>query len=303
MMPGMPEPHAPRSPGWPRNATRRRLSLAIVILAALAVAWAISDNAPVAAIEIEAAAASTSAAATAQNTERDFSKFAHTSGAHSRLPCATCHRSGAGETQATRPGHRPCAACHSQKFAALGGPICTICHKTAEPKDGALKPAPTLKSFGVRFEHSRHARADCASCHKAANRGVALTIPAGAAAHATCYQCHNAGAQAEGRDIASCSTCHAAGGAFQTTMAAKAYQVNFNHAAHTRKANLNCSECHRLRAGGGRDQVTAPQPLMHHASPSAQSCMTCHNNKRAFGGDDFGDCKRCHTGPTFRFKK
>jgi hypothetical protein len=29
--------------------------------------------------------------------------------------------------------------------------------------------------------------------------------------------------------------------------------------------------------------------------------MTCHNNRRAFGGDDFADCKRCHTGQTFRF--
>jgi hypothetical protein len=29
--------------------------------------------------------------------------------------------------------------------------------------------------------------------------------------------------------------------------------------------------------------------------------MSCHNDKRAFGGDDFSDCKRCHQGPTFRF--
>jgi hypothetical protein len=29
--------------------------------------------------------------------------------------------------------------------------------------------------------------------------------------------------------------------------------------------------------------------------------MTCHNGKRAFGGDDFTSCKRCHTGPAWRF--
>jgi hypothetical protein len=29
--------------------------------------------------------------------------------------------------------------------------------------------------------------------------------------------------------------------------------------------------------------------------------MTCHNGKRAFGGDDFSSCKRCHQGAHFYF--
>jgi hypothetical protein len=29
--------------------------------------------------------------------------------------------------------------------------------------------------------------------------------------------------------------------------------------------------------------------------------MTCHDGKRAFGGDDFTSCKRCHTGSVWRF--
>lgn len=299
----MTHPSTPRSPGWPRTLKRRGLSLALVALVALGFAFTIPE-APAGALanEIDASPAPATSASTAQNAEADFSKFAHTSGAHSRLPCATCHRPAGSAPQATRPGHRPCAGCHSQKFAALGGPICTICHKTAEPTDGALKPPPKLLSFGVRFDHSRHTSANCANCHKAASRGIALTIPAGAAAHAVCYQCHNAGAQAGGRDIASCSTCHAQGRTARANMAARAYQVNFSHAAHGSKAQLSCSQCHRLRNGAGRDQVSEPQPLMHHAAASAQSCMTCHNDKQAFGGDDFTDCKRCHTGPTFRFR-
>jgi hypothetical protein len=47
--------------------------------------------------------------------------------------------------------------------------------------------------------------------------------------------------------------------------------------------------------------VSAPQPLNHHAAPRAFSCMSCHNGKRAFGGDDFSVCNRCHTGTTWRF--
>jgi hypothetical protein len=29
--------------------------------------------------------------------------------------------------------------------------------------------------------------------------------------------------------------------------------------------------------------------------------MTCHDGKRAFGGDDFTVCKRCHQGTAWRF--
>src|SRR6185369_4474692 len=160
MMTRMPISSPPRSHGWPRALKRRWLSLAVVALVALGFAFAMTE-APAGALANE------NNAATAQKAEADFSKFAHSSGAHSRLPCATCHRREGNAPQAIRPGHRPCAGCHSQKFAALGGPICTICHKTAEPTDGALKPPPKLSSFGVRFDHARHASANCASCHKA----------------------------------------------------------------------------------------------------------------------------------------
>jgi hypothetical protein len=29
--------------------------------------------------------------------------------------------------------------------------------------------------------------------------------------------------------------------------------------------------------------------------------MTCHDGKRAFGGDDFSACKRCHTANRWYF--
>src|SRR5262249_45729047 len=145
----------------------------------------------------------------------DYAKFAHTSGAHSRLPCATCHRRDNGATPAVRPGHRPCAACHSQKFAAQSGPICTVCHPSAEPKTATkpaeLKPLKVWQGFAVKFDPPRHTSAACKICHKSANRGIARALPTGAAAHAVCYQCHKTGAQADGRDISSCGTCHAPG--------------------------------------------------------------------------------------------
>src|ERR1051326_170043 len=48
-------------------------------------------------------------------------------------------------------------------------------------------------------------------------------------------------------------------------------------------------------------QVSAPSPLNHHASMRAFSCASCHNGKRAFGGDDFSVCKRCHKGSAWHF--
>jgi len=65
---------------------------------------------------------------------------------------------------------------------------------------------------------------------------------------------------------------------------------------------MNCATCHNVRAGApqGR-QVTSTTPTQHFGSARGQSCITCHNERRAFGGDDFSSCKRCHKGKTFRF--
>lgn len=233
----------------------------------------------------------------------DFSKFAHTEPGHARLPCLLCHRREDNSVRPRLPGHTPCTGCHVQQFADAGSPICTICHTNVQT--GAVKTFPSLKSFNVVFDHARHTaglRVACATCHKPARRGVALSIPAGLNAHATCFQCHTPQAQSGGRDISSCNVCHNTGGYARTPESAQAYRVNFSHAKHGAPAKLNCNSCHQVRAGAPqRRQVTAPVPQEHKKSLRAQSCMTCHNGQRAFGGYDFSSCKNCHTGGSFRF--
>ena len=247
-----------------------------------------------------------SPAPAAREASGDFSKFSHTA-THAALPCLICHRR---ENNSTRPGlprHTPCAGCHTQRFTDPGSPICTICHTDAQSH--AVKAFPPLKSFTMRFDHARHTtgsarpQAGCANCHQPARRGVALSIPAGSGAHATCFQCHAPGAKSSGgSDISSCATCHSPGSPSRTSTSAAAYKMSFSHARHSRLQALSCTECHSIRAGASRsNQVMAPQPLMHHASPGARSCATCHNNKRAFGIESFGDCKRCHQGAHFYF--
>lgn len=237
-----------------------------------------------------------------QSSPTDFSKFSHSNPNHARLPCLLCHRR-ENAARPTLPGadnHLPCTGCHAQQFADNNNAMCGICHTDA--KSGILKPFPRMKSFRMKFDHSLHQRtpgAGCATCHRPARGGVALSIPAGFNAHTTCYRCHNPQALAGGRDISTCGTCHQLGSYSRTPELAAAFRVNFSHGKHQK---LTCNECHRVRAGmPQRRQVTAPQPLHHHARAHSQSCMSCHDGKRAFGGDDFSACARCHTGTLWRF--
>lgn len=235
----------------------------------------------------------------------DSASFSHAGNAHARLPCLLCHKRDSNSPQPKLPGHLPCAGCHVQEFANAGSMMCTICHTNVQ--SGAVKPFPALKTFAVRFDHAVHTGAGrttmgCATCHRPARRGVAVSIPARLGAHATCFQCHGPGTRArDGRDIASCSTCHDLGTLARTSESSRAFRLNFSHAEHGSRQKLGCSACHSVRPGGFQsNQVTAPQPAMHKASPRAMSCMSCHNDKRAFGIADFKNCRRCHEGKSFR---
>jgi c(7)-type cytochrome triheme protein len=233
----------------------------------------------------------------------DYSNFQHSSRNHSRLPCLLCHRREGNTSVPKLPGssgHLPCAGCHAQQFSSSDSPICTICH--TDVKTGAMKSFPRLKSFRMKFDHSLHAEmgnVSCATCHKPFRAGVAMSIPSSFNAHSTCYRCHTPRAQASGRDISSCGTCHQLGSYSRTPTFTQAFRVGFSHAKHQKET---CTECHQVRADmPQRRQVTQPQPLNHHATGAGQSCMTCHDGKRAFGGDDFTVCKRCHQGTAWRF--
>ena len=225
--------------------------------------------------------------------------FPHSNPSHSRLPCLLCHRRATDSAQPIRSlGHTPCSGCHVEEFAASSGPLCTICHVQAGAAE--MKPFPPLQSFNMTFDHARHRGVVCSTCHKPERRGVAFSIPAGSSAHTTCYSCHAPRAQSGDRDISSCGACHKPGPYRRTPVFTKAYRVSFSHNKHGARQNLNCADCHRVRAGmPQRRQVTSPAPTQHFGSERAQSCMTCHNNKRAFG-ENFADCRKCHQGTTFR---
>lgn len=240
---------------------------------------------------------------------QDYSKFSHTSpGAHADFSnpanCASCHQRNGTAAQPTFPGHKACIDCHLTQFTTTNIPMCTICHVNdlGNPHPG-MKNFPGLRTFRVSFDHAQHTGvgANCASCHKpGARRGAALTIPAGLNAHTQCYTCHSPGLSAS--NLSSCGTCHNSVGAYARTPATgRAFSFSFSHATHGARQRLNCTDCHTVRAGLPQSrQVSSPATFQHFARSRAQSCMTCHNGKRAFGEADFGDCKKCHKGATFR---
>jgi c(7)-type cytochrome triheme protein len=225
------------------------------------------------------------------------SRFNHQTVQHRRMPCLVCHVRSDSRATPKLPGHVPCSSCHVQEFSGNTAQMCTICHTAT-----SLKPFPGLRSFNAVFDHSKHMRqTNCATCHRPASRGVALSIPARLSAHTTCFQCHTPNATSGGRNIGSCSTCHQPGRLVRTSTNARSFRMNFSHAEHTRK-NLACSECHTVRPGRVRgQQVSSPQPAMHFAPARSTSCATCHNERRAFGDQNFSNCRKCHEGASFRF--
>ncbi len=273
---------------WTQAERYRAFSLVLVLAAIGALSFALT------------ASAGETVAEPAGPQDTDYSRFDHRNQYHGRLPCLLCHRRDDNSPRIGFPGkpnHLPCAGCHTVQFSDPASPICTICHTNADA--GLMKRFPGLKSFGSKFDHSRHRGVNCATCHRPVQRGVALSIPSGPTAHVTCFQCHSSRSS---DSMVSCGTCHQPGRLVRTSQSAAAFRKNFSHASHVAGRNMNCTTCHTVRPGAARGrQMSAPQASMHFAPGKAQSCATCHNGKRAFGSDDFSNCRRCHEGKTFKF--
>ncbi|HUQ33789.1 MAG TPA: cytochrome c3 family protein [Pyrinomonadaceae bacterium] len=248
---------------------------------------------------------------------QDYSRFSHSyPGAHAALAgrwsCAICHDRRNNSVEPGFPQHKDCISCHQTQFTTPGSPLCSICH-TAEglnQQQPPLKKFPGLKSFNAEFDHAQHTsglaearpQMGCATCHAPARRGVSKTIPANLSAHQTCYQCHTPGKLSGGVDISSCGACHATARYAPTSAAARSFRIGFSHAEHGPRQSLNCDSCHNVGARGlpqGR-QVSSTFPAQHFPAKRAQNCATCHNGQRSFGETNFNDCKRCHSGQTFR---
>jgi len=252
------------------------------------------------------------AGASLQGSDLDYSTFKHNTQRHASLGCTDCHQRSDNSASPKFPGHKACTSCHLAQFVTPNVPMCVICHSDVNSSNPPLKnfPGRFNEPFNVKFDHAQHmtgaARpaSGCVACHsRVRSRPAALSIPAGLSAHNQCYTCHTPNSRSNaGREIASCGVCHDQKGYSRTSTNARSFRFAFSHAKHGGAQRLDCSDCHSLTAGAPQSrQVSSPAPAEHFATSRGMSCLTCHNGKRSFGGDlAFKDCRRCHTGGTFR---
>ena len=251
-------------------------------------------------------------AGAAQGPDVDYSRFIHTSQRHASLACTACHQRSDNSATPRFPGHKACTGCHLAQFVTPNVPMCVICHTDVNSSNPPLKafPARFNESFNVKFDHAQHMSGSarpgsgCAACHtRVRNRPAALSIPTSLSAHNQCYSCHTPESKSNsGREIASCGVCHDQRAYSRTTANARAFRYSFSHAKHGAPQRLGCSDCHTLTAGAPQSrQVSSPATAEHFPTSRGRSCRTCHDGRRSFGGDlAFKDCRRCHSGATFK---
>ncbi|HXI26712.1 MAG TPA: cytochrome c3 family protein [Pyrinomonadaceae bacterium] len=246
----------------------------------------------------------------AQSNDQDYSKFLHTSSKHASIGCNECHRRTDNSSRPSFPGHKACTSCHLTQFTTPTLPMCSICHQSVNGNDPPRKAFPDKfkESFNMKFDHAQHMtgsarpKSGCVGCHSGGlRRGAALSIPAGMGAHDGCYACHTPNATANGRDLASCGVCHATKAYARTPTDSPAYRIGFSHAEHGTRQRLECSSCHNYTAGLPQRRQVSSTRAQQHFPTGNNSCATCHNGRRSFGGDlDFKACRRCHEGSSFR---
>lgn len=209
---------------------------------------------------------------------------------HSGLNCNSCHNSlSASKMSVITVGMHAgaansCASCHNNQ-RAFGANDFTDCRKCHEQ-------VANTSSFGVRFNHANHTKANCVTCHKSGGNGLNFSVPNGQNAHTTCFQCHSPMKDRGSFSTSKCFQCHQAG---STNQLAASIQVKGGIFNHTKHRGMSCNACHKIGGNG----VSEPTIAMHKAGKGSFSCATCHNNQKAFGGDDFTDCKRCHVNNKF----
>jgi c(7)-type cytochrome triheme protein len=233
--------------------------------------------------------------------DKSYNTFSHSVPEHKEINCDSCHKREANSLKLDYSGHDSCISCHLNEFTNPESGICTICHDDLQKVPATMKSFPIRfnEQFNMKFDHAAHSQgagrpqAGCAACHQP--QGAAQAIPVGINTHATCFTCHTPESK-----IGSCNYCHETAPYRRTVSTRTIFKAVFSHTDHTFRQGVNCNECHTVKAGAPQSkQVSTPVAVQHFESGGAVSCRTCHNDRRAFGEENFANCKRCHEGTGF----
>ncbi|HKP70105.1 MAG TPA: cytochrome c3 family protein [Pyrinomonadaceae bacterium] len=234
--------------------------------------------------------------------DKTFTEFSHSIPEHKKFECNSCHRREGKANDLKFAGHDSCVGCHISQFTnPEQQTMCVICHSDMNATPPPTKEFPTKfeEGFNMKFVHASHVSGEgrppegCASCHESA--GAGKTIPVGVEAHTNCYTCHT-----PDKKIGSCNVCHELAPYRRTPPGRYVFKAVFSHREHSGAQGLNCADCHTVRAGQQGSQVSTIVAQEHNGA--GNSCASCHNGSRAFGGNDvtnMASCKRCHSGSGF----
>jgi hypothetical protein len=190
-------------------------------------------------------------------------------GAHSTLPCASCHR----PNTPYRKTASTCIGCHKSDDAHRGGlgTDCLSCHGTKSWRQTTFDHDKT--DFPLT---NRHRTVSCAACHAGERyKGTPKQ----------CASCHMPDDVHRGSQGPQCGNCH-------TT--ADWTSQKFDHARETgfpllgRHGHISCQDCHR--SGN-----------LH--EPIPKDCAGCHKSDDRHAGRFGMDCGDCHGNETWRVSK
>ncbi|MEP6787061.1 MAG: cytochrome c3 family protein [Acidobacteriota bacterium] len=236
----------------------------------------------------------------ARESNKTFEAFSHKIPEHQQFACDSCHRREGSSLEMKYAGHDSCIGCHLNQFTDKDQVICAICHKDtkATPPSMNTFPVKFIEGFNMKFDHAAHETgkgrpADgCAHCHNPSGPGQ--SIPIGITAHNDCYSCHTAESK-----IGSCTVCHQIGPYNRTTQSEYNFKAIFRHGDHTARQGVSCNECHNVIAGASNARQVTDITILEHRTTPGNNCLSCHNGRRAFTGNnplDVNSCTRCHKG-------
>lgn len=181
---------------------------------------------------------------------------------HSRIECSVCHTLETRHADLLLARSEQCTACHHGPPAAAS---CTTCHGVAEiagarsrPTQLELEvwPAPRLRT--LPFDHARHDRIECTTCHSASRTWAPADNCSSChtehhRSEAACIDCHARPAgTAHTLDVhtGSCRECHG-----PESAARMQRSRNFCLVCHQDQVDHmpagNCADCHKLAPESG----------------------------------------------------
>ncbi len=189
---------------------------------------------------------------------KDSTLFPHSR--HKNVPCTDCHATDAthGGVKVTKPDG--CRSCH---HATTQKVVCATCHekglKGARSVDVSMhitaRKDPVVQRT-LRFEHTRHAKLECAKCHdNTTTRKPKVTCNSCHSDHhepqRECTSCHTSARTGHDRTAhEGCSTCHVSPAAARLT-ASRTLCLSCHEKQKTHEPAGDCASCHLVSTHPG----------------------------------------------------